>query len=282
MVEEGLIDRETALMRVEPTQLEQLLVPGINEKMSPPPAFFGLEASPGAAVGKAVFDVARAVEWAAEGTPVILVRWETTPDDIDGLFASEGILTSHGGKTSHAAVVARAMGTPAVTGASEIVIDADEGFFTAPGGLMVREGEAISIDGTTGRVFIEEVELVAPAPPAELTTLLEWADQARRLGIWANADTGKDAARAAELGAEGIGLARTEHMFMGDRLPVVRRISWRRAGGNPWHSWNSCRLTISRPCFGRWTAGRWWSVCWIPPCMSSFPTGGTCGINTMS
>ena len=224
MVEEGLIDRETALMRVEPTQLEQLLVPGINERMSPPPAFFGLEASPGAAVGKAVFDVARAVEWAAEGTPVILVRWETTPDDIDGLFASEGILTSHGGKTSHAAVVARAMGTPAVTGASEIVIDADEGFFTAPGGLMVREGEAISIDGTTGRVFIEEVELVAPAPPAELTTLLEWADQTRRLGIWANADTGKDAARAAELGAEGIGLARTEHMFMGDRLPVVRRI----------------------------------------------------------
>lgn len=224
MVEEELIDRQTALMRVEPTQLEQLLVPGINEKKSPPPAFFGLEASPGAAVGKAVFDVARAVEWTGQGIPVILVRWETTPDDIDGLFASEGILTSHGGKTSHAAVVARAMGTPAVTGAAEIVINAERGLFTAPGGLKVREGDTIAIDGTTGRVFIGEVELVAPSPPAELTTLLEWADQTRRLGVWANADTGKDAARAAALGAEGIGLARTEHMFMGDRLPVVRRI----------------------------------------------------------
>ena len=224
MVEEGLIDRETALMRVEPTQLEQLLVPGINEEASPPPAFFGLEASPGAAVGRAVFDVPRAVEMASQGIPVILVRWETTPDDIDGMFASEGILTSHGGKTSHAAVVARAMGTPAVTGAAEILINSEKGFFTAPGGLMVREGDNIAIDGTTGRVFIGEVELVAPSPPPELTTLLEWADQVRRLGIWANADTGKDAARAAELGAEGIGLARTEHMFMGDRLPVVRRI----------------------------------------------------------
>ncbi|MCE2526461.1 MAG: pyruvate, phosphate dikinase [Actinomycetia bacterium] len=224
MVEEGLIDRETALMRVEPTQLEQLLVPGINEEASPPPAFFGLEASPGAAVGRAVFDVPRAVEMASQGIPVILVRWETTPDDIDGMVASEGILTSHGGKTSHAAVVARAMGTPAVTGAAEILINSEKGFFTAPGGLMVREGDNIAIDGTTGRVFIGEVELVAPSPPPELTTLLEWADQMRRLGIWANADTGKDAARAAELGAEGIGLARTEHMFMGDRLPVVRRI----------------------------------------------------------
>jgi pyruvate,orthophosphate dikinase len=224
MVKEGLIDRHTALMRVEPSQLEQLLVPGINENESPPPAFFGLEASPGAAVGKAVFNVSKAVELAGEGIPVILVRWETTPDDIDGLFASEGILTSHGGKTSHAAVVARAMGTPAVTGAAEMVINAEEGFFTAPGGLVVREGDMMAVDGTTGRVFIGEVELVEPSPPAELTTFLEWADETRRLGIWANADTGKDAARAAGLGAEGIGLARTEHMFMGDRLPVVRRI----------------------------------------------------------
>ena len=224
MVGEGLINRQTALMRVEPGQLEQLLVHGIAEDKSPPPAFFGLDASPGAAMGTAVFDVRRAVEMAAEGTPVILVRWETTPDDIEGLFASEGILTSHGGKTSHAAVVARAMGTPAVTGAAEITIDAERGFFTAPGGLKVREGDTISIDGTTGRVFIGEVELVEPSPPAELEMLLGWADEMRRLGVWANADTGKDAARAAELGAEGIGLARTEHMFMGDRLPVVRRI----------------------------------------------------------
>ena len=224
MVDEGLIDRQTALMRVEPGQLEQMLVYGINEEKSPPPAFFGLDASPGAAVGKAVFDVHRAVEMAGEGTPVILVRWETTPDDIEALFASEGILTSHGGKTSHAAVVARAMGTPAVTGAAEISIDADQRLFTAPGGLRIREGDTIAIDGTTGRVFIGEVELVEPSPPAELETLLGWADHMRRLGVWANADTGKDAARAAELGAEGIGLARTEHMFMGDRLPVVRRI----------------------------------------------------------
>ena len=224
MAGEGLIDRSTALMRVEPTQLERLLVPGVNEEKSPPPAFFGLEASPGAAMGRAVFDVPKAVEWASEGIPVILVRWETTPDDIDGMFASEGILTSHGGKTSHAAVVARAMGTPAVTGATEMTINAEQGFFTAPEGVQVKEGETIAIDGTTGRVFIGEVELVAPSPPAELTTLLEWADETRRLGIWANADTGEEAARAAELGAEGIGLARTEHMFMGDRLPVVRRI----------------------------------------------------------
>ena len=224
MVGEGLIDRKTALMRVEPTQLEQLLVPGVNEEKSPPPAFFGLEASPGAATGRAVFDVPKAVEWAAQGIPVILVRWETTPDDIDGMFASQGILTSHGGKTSHAAVVARAMGTPAVTGAAEVTINAERGFFTAPDGVRVNEGEMIAIDGTTGRVFVGEVELVAPSPPAELTTLLEWADETRRLGIWANADTGEEAARAAELGAEGIGLARTEHMFMGDRLPVVRRI----------------------------------------------------------
>ena len=224
MVGEGLINRQTALMRVEPGQLEQLLVHGIAEDKSPPPAFFGLDASPGAAMGTAVFDVRRAVEMAAEGTPVILVRWETTPDDIEGLFASEGILTSHGGKTSHAAVVARAMGTPAVTGAAEITIDAERGLFTAPGGLEVREGDTISIDGTTGRVFIGEVELVEPSPPDELEMLLGWADEMRRLGVWANADTGKDAARAAELGAEGIGLARTEHMFMGDRLPVVRRI----------------------------------------------------------
>ncbi len=224
MADEGLINRREALMRVDPTQLERLLVPGINERTSPPPAFFGLEASPGAAVGKAVFDVPTAVEWAEQGESVILVRWETTPDDIDGLFASEGILTSHGGKTSHAAVVARAMGTPAVTGAAEISIDAEGGFFRAPGGLRVETGDKIAIDGTTGRVFIGEVELTAPDPPPELTTLLEWADETRRLGIWANADTGKDAARAAELGAEGIGLARTEHMFMGDRLPVVRRI----------------------------------------------------------
>ena len=224
MVAEGLIDRETALMRVEPSQLEQLLVPGIDEQKSPAPAFFGLEASPGAAVGRAVFDVPKAVAWADEGVPVILVRWETTPDDIDGLFASQGILTSHGGKTSHAAVVARAMGTPAVTGAAEVSINAEGGYFTAPGGLIVREGDMIAVDGTTGRVFIGEVELVAPSPPPELKTLLGWADETRRLGIWANADTGKDAARAAALGAEGIGLARTEHMFMGDRLPVVRRI----------------------------------------------------------
>jgi pyruvate,orthophosphate dikinase len=204
--------------------LERLLVPGVNEEKSPPPAFFGLEASPGAAMGRAVFDVPKAVEWASQDIPVILVRWETTPDDIDGMFASEGILTSHGGKTSHAAVVARAMGTPAVTGASDMTINAEQGLFTAPEGVQVREGETIAIDGTTGRVFIGEVELVAPAPPAELTTLLEWADETRQLGIWANADTGEEAARAAELGAEGIGLARTEHMFMGDRLPVVRRI----------------------------------------------------------
>lgn len=224
MVDEGLIDRDTALMRVEPTQLEQLLVPRVNEDESPPPAFFGLEASPGAAMGRAVFDVPKALEWADQGIPVILVRWETTPDDIDGMFASEGILTSHGGKTSHAAVVARAMGTPAVTGAVGMVINAEQGLFTTPQGVRVMEGDTIAIDGANGRVYIGEVELVAPSPPPEMMTLLEWADEARQLGIWANADTGKDAARAAELGAEGIGLARTEHMFMGDRLPVVRRI----------------------------------------------------------
>jgi pyruvate,orthophosphate dikinase len=223
MVAEGLIDRETAVRRVDPIALEQILHPRIDEEHSGDPVAVGLPASPGAACGVAVFDADTAVERSRAGEPVILVRWETNPDDIHGLAAAEGVLTSHGGKTSHAAVVARGMGKPAVTGTAGLHVDEDARHFTV-GDLVVSEGDVITIDGGTGKVFIGKSPVTDPDPSPELETLLGWADEIRRLGVWANADTGPDAAHARALGAEGVGLARTEHMFMGERLPIVRRI----------------------------------------------------------
>jgi pyruvate,orthophosphate dikinase len=181
----------------------------------------GLNASPGAASGGIVFDADSAVERAKAG-PVILVRWETTPDDIHGMIAAQGILTVHGGMTSHAAVVARGMGKPCITGCEELTLD--DGVATI-GGQRLAEGDVITIDGGTGRVFIGEVPLVPPTMNEDFATILAWADELRRLQVRANADNPEDAARARGFGAEGIGLCRTEHMFFGpDRLPVVQEM----------------------------------------------------------
>jgi pyruvate,orthophosphate dikinase len=223
MANEGLIDTSTAVGRVEPSSLEQLHRPRIDLDSAAEPIARGVAASPGAAVGKAVFSSERAVELAKAGESVILVRPETTPEDISGMAAAAGILTSQGGKTSHAAVVARGMGKPAVTGAAELVVDT-EALMAAAGGRDIHEGTNITIDGTSGSVFLDEVELIAPEDLSELSELLEWADQVRTLGVRANADTPEDAAIARRRGAEGVGLARTEHMFLGERLEVVRRI----------------------------------------------------------
>ncbi|HEX2154877.1 MAG TPA: pyruvate, phosphate dikinase [Acidimicrobiia bacterium] len=222
MVEDGLIDRDDAIMRVDPNTIEQLHRPRIDETADGESVANGIAASPGAASGRAAFDAVRAVEMASEGD-VILVRPETTPDDINGMAAARGILTAQGGKTSHAAVVARGMGKPAVTGASGLVIDMSTRTALC-GDHDIREGDTITIDGTTGAVYVGEVPLVEPKETPELATLLGWADEVRTLGIRANADTPEDAALARSLGAEGIGLARTEHMFMGERLEIVQRV----------------------------------------------------------
>jgi pyruvate, orthophosphate dikinase len=223
MVEEGLITREEAIARIDPAQLDQLLHPTIDPTASLEPAAKGLNASPGAASGQIVFDADTAVERAAAG-PVVLVGWETTPDDIHGMIAAQGILTVHGGMTSHAAVVARGMGKPCVAGCEELRIDL-AARTARLGDHALDEGDAITIDGGTGHVFVGEVPLVAPQINEDFETILGWADAERRLGVRANADTREDAARAREFGAEGIGLARTEHMFFGDeRLPVVQEM----------------------------------------------------------
>jgi pyruvate,orthophosphate dikinase len=183
----------------------------------------GLNASPGAAVGRACFTADDAKARAEAGERVILVRPETSPDDLHGMIAAQGILTSRGGLVSHAAVVARGMGKPAVVGASDVAIDV-AGRRCSVNGAVVREGDVISIDGTTGRVVLGEVPVVIPEPAGELTRILEWADGYRRLHVRANADLAEDARLAREYGAQGIGLARTEHMFLGDRLPLVHRL----------------------------------------------------------
>jgi pyruvate,orthophosphate dikinase len=221
MVDEGLITREEAVARIDPAQLDQLLHPTIDPNARLEVAGKGLNASPGAASGGIVFDADTAVERAKEG-PVILVRWETTPDDIHGMIAAQGILTVHGGMTSHAAVVARGMGKPCVAGCEDLSL----GEGTARiGGHELKEGDVITIDGGTGRVFVGEVPLVAPQLNEDFETVLRWADDVRRLRVRANADTPDDAARAREFGAEGIGLCRTEHMFFGpERLPVVQEM----------------------------------------------------------
>ncbi len=223
MAEEGLIDRREAVARVQPAQLEQLLHPRFEPTAEPEVLTTGLNASPGAAVGEVCFDADDAEARAAEGRPVILVRMETAPDDLHGMIAAEGILTARGGLVSHAAVVARGMGKPAVCGADGLVVDDKRRILTV-GEVTVAEGDVISIDGSRGLVARGEVPLVTPEPTGAFATLLEWGDVFRRLGVRANADLPADAAKARELGAEGIGLCRTEHMFLGDRLPLVRRM----------------------------------------------------------
>ncbi len=224
MTAEGLIERDDAVARIDPAQLDQLLHPMIDPTAEFEVAAKGLNASPGAASGAVVFDADTAEERGRAGQSVILVRWETTPDDIHGLIQSQGILTAHGGMTSHAAVVARGMGKPCVAGCDDLTLDV-EAKTARIGGRQVSEGDTITIDGTDGRVMIGPVPLVPPQINEDFETILEWADDVRRLKVRANADTPDDAAKAREFGAEGIGLCRTEHMFMAeDRLPVVREM----------------------------------------------------------
>lgn len=221
MAKEGIISKEEAILRVEPEELEQLLHKRVDPKFNGEALAVGVPASPGAASGIAVFDADEAERRHRAGERVILVREETKPEDIHGFFASEGILTSRGGKTSHAAVVARGMGKPCVVGCSGISIDPVERLFRA-GGVVVKEGDLITIDGGSGKVYLGQVPLVEPELAGGLPELLAWADEFRRLGVRANADTPEAAALARKFGAEGIGLCRTERMFNApDRLPVV-------------------------------------------------------------
>ncbi|HXJ62836.1 MAG TPA: pyruvate, phosphate dikinase, partial [Actinomycetota bacterium] len=222
MVDEGLITREEAVARIDPAQLDQLLHPMIDPKAALDIAAKGLNASPGAAVGGIVFDADIAEARGRAGENVILVRWETTPDDINGMIFAQGILTAHGGMTSHAAVVARGMGKPCVAGCDGLTLDA-AAKTARIGDHELREGDVITIDGGTGNVIIGEVALVPPQINEDFQTILEWADGLRRLNVRANADNPEDAARARDFGAQGIGLCRTEHMFCGEeRLPHVQ------------------------------------------------------------
>ncbi len=224
MVDEGLIDKRTAVMRLEPKQVDQMLHPMIKPDSICKVIATGLAASPGAAVGKVVFSADHAEDMEKKGENTIMVRTETSPEDIGGMHAAEGILTVRGGMTSHAAVVARGMGKPCVAGCSDIVIDASSSFFMVDD-IKVKEGDYISIDGTTGRVILGQVEVEAPGVSEYLEVLLKWADEIRDINIRTNADTPSDATTAREFGAEGIGLCRTEHMFFGDdRIPVVREM----------------------------------------------------------
>jgi pyruvate,orthophosphate dikinase len=223
MAEEGLITRQEAVLRVEPGQVEQLLHKQVDPKARVNVIAKGLNASPGAAIGKVVFDAERAKELKGKGEKVILVRPETNPDDVGGIIASQGVLTSRGGATSHASVVARGLGKPAVVGCEALKIDLERKLFEV-NGVTVREGDIITINGSTGDVILGEVPLVEPKMSDELKKLLAWADEFKRLQNWANADYPRDARLARELGAQGVGLCRTEHMFFEeDRLPIVRQ-----------------------------------------------------------
>src|SRR5919109_835 len=225
MVKERLITRKEAVARVEPRQLEQLLFPRVDPSAKVHPLAKGVPASPGAASGGAVFDADTAVEWGKQGKSVILVRVETNPNDVHGMVEAKGILTQTGGTASHAALVARGMGRPCVVAASSIDVDVRQRKFSA-NGTTIKEGDQITIDGTTGEVYVGNVPTIEARSlnqhPAA-SSILKWADELRRLEVWANADYPRDASKARENGAQGVGLCRTEHMFMEqDRLPIVQ------------------------------------------------------------
>ena len=223
MVSEGLIDKKTAVCRVEPEQLDQLLHPQFDKEAKYDVLAKGLNASPGAAVGEAMFSAEDVVAAAEAGKKCVLIRWETNPDDLAGMLAAEGILTSHGGKTSHAAVIARGMGVPCVCGCESLKIDAENKTATLAGSdVVIKEGDMVSLDGTEGIVVLGEVELKEPEITGDLDTILGWADEIRTLGVRANADNPHDATKARDFGAEGIGLCRTEHMFLGDRKQIIQ------------------------------------------------------------
>ena len=222
MQKEGVISKEQAVARVEPRQLEQLLHPRVDPNAKEKPIGKGVPASPGAATGAAVFDADTAEEWGQDGKAVILVRVETNPSDVHGMIAAKGILTSTGGTASHAALVARGMGRPCIVGANEIEVDLRAREFSS-NGTTIKQGDEITVDGTTGNVYKGKVSTIEPKPSADFKTLLSWADGIRRLEVWANGDYPHDAVKARELGAQGIGLCRTEHMFMQEeRLPIVQ------------------------------------------------------------
>jgi pyruvate,orthophosphate dikinase len=224
MVREGLISRSEALRRLNPDQLDQVLHPTVDPSQTLPQLARGLPASPGAAVGMVVFDADTAAARAGQGEAVILVRRETSPDDFHGMVAARAILTARGGMTSHAAVVARGMGKCCVAGAKDLEVDEAGRCFRA-NGTVVREGEWITLDGSSGRVILGQARLMAPTPGEEFQELMRWADETRLLRVRTNADTPQDARRAREFGAEGIGLCRTEHMFFeGDRLQAMREM----------------------------------------------------------
>ncbi|MFJ6941066.1 pyruvate, phosphate dikinase [Streptomyces sp. NPDC101132] len=242
LVDQGLIDEAEALQRVTGHQLAQLMFPRFDESAKVELLGRGIAASPGAAVGKAVFDSYTAVKWSRSGEKVILIRRETNPDDLDGMIASEGILTSRGGKTSHAAVVARGMGKTCVCGAEELDVDTKRRRLTTSAGQVIEEGDVVSIDGSTGKVYLGEVPVV-PSPVVEyfegrmhagaddadelvqaVHRIMAYADRVRRLRVRANADNAEDALRARRFGAQGIGLCRTEHMFLGERREMVERL----------------------------------------------------------
>jgi pyruvate,orthophosphate dikinase len=234
MVNEGLITEQEAVKRADTTQVYQLLLPRFDEeekkKVTSEGRLLakGLNASPGAASGKAIFDADRAEQLGKAGTPVVLVRPETSPDDVHGMLVAKGVLTARGGATSHAAVVARGLGLPCVAGTEGIRVNEEEHLFRVVGSdTVIHEGDDISIDGATGEVFAGIIRTVDPdfEKETDLKQLLSWADQYRRLGVWANADYPRDAKRAVTFGAEGIGLCRTEHMFMEqERLPIVQKM----------------------------------------------------------
>ncbi|HEY4548737.1 MAG TPA: pyruvate, phosphate dikinase [Bacillus sp. (in: firmicutes)] len=222
MVQEGIIDKKTALLRVDPEQLDQLLHRRIDDSYERKQIAKGLPASPGAATGAVVFDADEAEQLGNDGKKVILVRSETTPDDIHGIVAAQAIVTSRGGMTSHAAVVARGMGKACICGCEAIKIDFKANQFTV-GEIVVKYGDIITIDGSTGEVMLGEIPMIDPQLSEEFQILLSWADETRNLGVRANADTPVDASKALEFGADGIGLCRTEHMFMDPiRLPIVQ------------------------------------------------------------
>ncbi|PWS46735.1 pyruvate, phosphate dikinase [Streptomyces sp. FT05W] len=241
LVDQGLIDEAEALQRVNGAQLAQLMFPRFDHGAASVLLGRGIAASPGAAVGKAVFDSYTAVKWSRSGEKVILIRRETNPDDLDGMIAAEGILTSRGGKTSHAAVVARGMGKTCVCGAEEIEVDTKRRRLTV-GDTVVEEGDLVSVDGSTGKVYLGEVPVV-PSPVVEyfegrmhagaddadelvaaVHRIMAYADRVRRLRVRANADNAEDASRARRFGAQGIGLCRTEHMFLGERREMVEKL----------------------------------------------------------
>lgn len=224
MVNEKLITKEEALLRIQPTDLDQLLHPRLDPNAEVTVIAKGLAASPGAASGKVVFNAHDAVVMAGKGERVILVRPETNPDDIQGMAAAVGILTTRGGMTSHAAVVARGMGKVCVAGAEAVRVNEERKIFTAAG-VTIRERQVITLDGTAGNVLLGQVPTIEPEPTPEFVTLMSWADSVRKLGVRTNADTPADAEQAVKFGAEGIGLCRTEHMFFApDRLPHIQRM----------------------------------------------------------